>query len=662
MKFGVDYYPEHWPRERWERDAELMVAMGIDVVRMAEFAWARLEPRPDVYEFEWLDDAIAVMQNAGIKVVLGTPTAATPTWIAQNDPDTRPVDSHGVRMSFGGRHHVCHSNKRYRERSAAIVTAMAEHYAGRPNVVAWQIDNELGNSHNPLCYCDSCRAAFHVWLEKRYGTIDALNAAWGTEFWSQTYAGFDQIPTPRVTPNSHNPSVLLAWRRFCSDLIITFMNDQCAIIREHDANVPITHNLMGFFDKVDYTRMADGLDFVSHDQYPVGFWTEGSHLQPAHRLAMPLDFMYGLKDKPFWIMEQQSGPAGWETIGATPRPGQLKLWAAQSVAHGADCVVFFRWRTCLVGTEQYWHGILPHDGEPGRRYDELKKTVAALKPVMERCVGVGAEAEVAMVFSYDDLWAHQIQPHHPEYNYTGVFSRFYRALHSRGVPVAIVGPAADLSRYAAVVIPSPFTIDEAFAARLHGYVEAGGRLVVTTRAGIKNRENAVIPVTPPAFIDRLLGVRVSDYDCLRAGAVAVSRNGEAIGSGEFWADVIDEGTAETRARFAGEYYTGKPAATRNAHGNGAAYYIATIPDDGFAAQIVDDLCRDAETHPVLTPPDGVEVTRRRSESEDIVFLLNHADAARSVPVPAEWDVILGDSAAGVVKLPAFGVAVCRAAR
>ena len=337
--FGVDYYPEHWPRERWPIDARMMREAGIGLVRMGEFAWAKMEPAEGQFDFAWLDDAIGVLAAEGIQTVLGTPTATPPAWIIERNPEILPVDNTGAVRGFGGRHHDCQSNETYRVHIRRIVRAMAGHFAPDPHVVGWQIDNELGNSHRSLCFCDSCARAFRAWLRVRYKTIEALNQAWGTVFWSQTYSTFDQVPVPLPTPNSHNPSLLLDWKRFCSDLIVNFQRLQVAILREECPRQFVTHNYMGLFDKTNYFDLAEDLDFIAHNQYPLHFRKDRYPVAPPERLAATLDLMRGIKRKPFWIMEQQAGPSGWETVSSTPRPGQLRLWTHQAVARGADTIV-----------------------------------------------------------------------------------------------------------------------------------------------------------------------------------------------------------------------------------------------------------------------------------------------------------------------------------
>ena len=395
--FGVDYYPEHWPRERWQTDARMMREMGITIVRMAEFSWAKWEPREGEFHFEELDEVIALMANEGIDCILGTPSAAPPAWIIEETPEIQPLDSHLQRHYFGGRHHDCQSNAQYRAHIRRFVTAYARHFAANPHVVGWQVDNELGNSHEDLCYCPSCEAAFRQWLQKKYGSIDCLNESWGTAFWSQTYTDFEQIHAPRITAAGKNPSQQLDWMRFCSDLVLDFHQMQADILRSETPDKFITHNMMGFSRKVDYFKLGDQLDFTAQDQYPGGHFVPQGVFRGDIQAA-ELDFIRSLKHRPFWVMEQQSAITGWETVGRTPKPGQLGLWAMQSIAHGADTIVFFRWRSCVMGTEQYWHGILPHNGRPGRYYRELKAFMQEAGPLLERLQGSVPHPEVAMLF------------------------------------------------------------------------------------------------------------------------------------------------------------------------------------------------------------------------------------------------------------------------
>lgn len=637
--FGADYYPEHWHESRWETDAVLMEEMGIDVVRMAEFSWHKMEPREGEYHFEWLDKAIQILAAHKVSVVLGTPTAAPPAWMIEKTPEILPVDSKGIRKGFGGRHHDCQSNPVYREHIRKFVTAMAEHFKDNENVIGWQTDNELGNSHADLCMCDSCRAHFQDWLEKKYGDIDTLNTAWGNQFWSQEYNSFRQIPAPRETAAGHNPSALLDWKRFCSDLIVDFQQLQIDIIREHCPGKFITHNCMGFSDKVSYYDLGKNLDFVSHDQYPGGYFVEEPY-QYAADLAAPLDFIRGVKNKNFWIMEQQSGITGWDLMGRAPKPGQLAMWSMQGIAHGADTIVYFRWRTCSFGTEQYWHGILPHSGKPGKRYAELKAFIADMRPHLGDIQGSMPENETAIVYSYDQNYAMTIQPQNKDLSYVDQVHRYYRALHKQNIPVDFVQDTADLSNYKLVVAPLQYIMRPALEDKYREYVENGGTLVLTMRTGVKDETNiCMTDMELPGRLGGLAGIEIPDYDCLRSCEIQVQWGSESY-KGRKWADEIAPATAETVAHYTSEYKTGTPAVTVNHTGKGLTYYVGTEPDEALMDRLIQEL---SEKAGVSAIPCAVEVVRRKSGNKVYIFAMNHSSSAQCIPAEKNWQLLCGEN-------------------
>ena len=522
LHFGVDYYPEHWERNRWEKDAVLMQEMGIQMVRMAEFSWHKLQPTEDVFDFSWLDEAVALLGRYGIYTILGTPSAAPPAWMVNKHPQILPVDREGRVRGFGGRHHDCQSNPIYREYIRKLVTKMAQHYGENPYVIGWQPDNELGNSHQDLCTCECCRKHFQGWLQRKYKTVPALNQSWGTAFWSQEYNDFSEVFAPRITVTGENPSAMLDWRRFCSDLIVDFTREQTEILRKYARNQFITHNYMGFADKVDYYRLGELLDFVSHDQYPGGFYLPETPHEKNHVLAATLDVVRSYKNQPFWVMEQQSGITGWEIMGRAPAPGQLSAWAMQSIAHGADAVVFFRWRTCAMGTEQYWHGILPHSGNPGRRYKELQDFIREVNPLMDSLQNTMPRAEVGIVFSFEQEYAFQIQPHHKDLSYTGQVQKYYRALYERNIPVDFVPEQGDFSKYKLLLAPLQYLMSPELEDKYMNYVRQGGHLLLTMRTGVKDRNNLCMTERElPGRLSEAAGVEVLDYDCLRNARVKV---------------------------------------------------------------------------------------------------------------------------------------------
>lgn len=635
--FGTDYYPEHWPKERWATDARMMREMGISIVRMAEFSWAKWEPAEGEFHFEDLDEAIDILAAEGIDCILGTPTAAPPAWIIHKSPEIQPVDSHGHRLEFGGRHHDCQSNPIYREHIRRFVTAFARHYAGNPHVVGWQVDNELGNSHGNLCFCPSCEKRFRMWLREKYDEIETLNEKWGTAFWSQNYADFDEIPAPRDTVTGHNPSHLLDWKRFCSDLVLDFHRFQADILRHEAPDKFITHNMMGFSDKVDYFKLTEQLDFAAQDQYPGGHWMEAPRGYHGDTQAADLDLIRSVGHKPFWVMEQQSAITGWEVLGRTPRPGQLGLWAMQGIAHGADTIVFFRWRSCTMGTEQYWHGILPHNGIPGRYCEEIKNFISDASSILEQVHGSVPGKEAAILFSYDQDYAMSIQPHHPNLRYHAHLMTYYSALHRRNIPVDFVREEDDWSGWKLLIAPFQFLMDDTLAGKMHDYVRQGGHLVLDFRCGVKDRENRAISIDAlPCLVNDLCGLKVIEYDCLRGTDSTVLWDGENYLS-EFWNDLIETDTATTLAMHAFDFYAGTPAITVNKYGKGKVYYIGTGMKAELADRMVSEWIEQCDITPLLDTPAGVEVTHRQKEGKTWFFVLNHNAETCSVRIPAEWE-------------------------
>ncbi|NLM11397.1 MAG: beta-galactosidase [Clostridiaceae bacterium] len=657
IRFGADYYPEHWDEKRLETDAKLMHDMGIDVVRMAEFSWSKLEPEKGIFQFDWLDNAINTLAKYNIRVVLGTPSAAPPAWIIEEIPDLLPLDSQGRVRGFGGRHHNCQSNIAYKEHIKRLVSKMAHHYKDNPNVIGWQIDNELGNSHNDLCHCKSCREHFQKWLQYKYKTIEQLNKEWGTNFWSQTYDKFEQIPTPMITPTSHNPSLLLDWKRFHSDLIVEFQQFQIDILREICPHQFITHNLMGFFNLIDYFDLADNLDFVSHDQYPMGFYDDPQPIKEPSALAADLDLMRSLKNQTFWIMEQQAGPSGWEILGRTPKPGQLALWAAQSIAHGADTVVFFRWRTCAYGTEEYWHGILPHSGIPGRRYYELQKFIQEIVPHMENFKNSLPESEVAILYSYEQSWAFEIQPHHPELNYINQIRKYYKGLYNQNIPVDFISGNNNFEKYKLVIAPLQFLVSDKLVESLTEYVEQGGILVLTMRSGVKEMNNQChIEADLPGKLTGLVGATITDYDCLRDHDMGI-RYKDTDYRCEKWCDILKPEKAESISKYTEDFYAGQPAITVNKSGKGLVYYIGTEPEQKLIDDFLADIVNESGIERIYDTPAEVEFVRRRTKDADYIFALNHTGKTQIINCKDNWKSIINNE-----KLEPYGYALFMAER
>jgi len=627
IHFGVDYYPEHWPEERWETDAKLMRDMGVQVVRMAEFSWHKMEPVEGSFDFEWLDRIIALMGSYGIKTVLGTPTAAPPAWLVNRYPEILPVDRNGIVHGFGGRHHDCQSNELYREKCSIIVTKMAEHFKDNPGVIGWQPDNELGNSHDDFCTCNSCRSAFQKWLAGKYGNVERLNRAWGTAFWSQEYNDFSEVFTPRVTATGENPSQMLDWRCFHSDLILDFFKNQANIIRKICPNHFITHNYMGFSDTVDYYDLGELLDFVSHDQYPSGYWFKDGMCPPAE-LAATLDIIRSYKDKTFWIMEQQAGITGWGEMGRLPKPGQISMWALQSVAHGADAIVFFRWRSCALGTEQYWHGILPHSGIPGRTYNELTETVKKVLPVMDEISGAMPANDIGIVYSFRQEYAFRTQKHNPKLEYIKNVNNYYRALYNRNIGCDYLENSGTFSKYRVIIAPLQYLMNPELENKYTEYVNSGGTLILTMRTGVKDEDNIVMTDMPlPGRLSEVTGCSVYEYDSLNERRVKVSMGKEDDLYATVWADLVTpDSDTETLAYYADSFYKGVSCVTRHKYGRGTCYYVGTEPDDELMKLIMDDVLKTARIEEKYEADAGIEITERVKGENTYIFAINHSDS------------------------------------
>jgi beta-galactosidase len=642
--FGVDYYPEHWPEERWPIDASLMTEVGFNVVRLAEFAWSKLEPEEGRYEFTWLDRVIHILSAQGIQVILGTPTASPPPWLMCRHPGLFRVLEDGRTVGFGNRREYCPNQPIYWDYTRRIVTQMADHYATNPAVIGWQIDNEFGDR----CYCNECRKAFQAWLGRRCSSLDALNQRWGTIFWSHVYTDWSQIPLPLKTGGAPNPGLALDFARFASDSYVAFQKMQVEILRQKCPGHFITHNFMGFdFDQINYFELAHDLDFVCLNHYPRDQWKFFPDVKPNHA-ALQQDTMRGLKEKNFWMTEQQVGQGGWDMLSVAPRPGEARLWAYQSIAHGADAVLFFRWRSLRFGTEQFWQGLLDYDAKPSRRFLELKKMGAEIARIGDILHGSAVKPEVAFLLSYDSRFAFQIQPNHPRFSYAGHFRQFYEAFYQCHIQVDILHPEADLSGYRLVIAPSLYVLTKKAAANLKRYVEGGGILFLTQRSGVKDESNAVVEQPFPGLLAEIAGVEVEVADSLAEG---MSNSLEfclpELGNERPQVDVINEvlrpNGARVVAHYTQDFYSGNPAITQNRFGKGQVIYAGAIGDAPLYTLMASWLLELSGIRSLVDVPEGVEVSERWQGDKRLLFLLNHTVKSQRIRLDRQFTVLLGYS-------------------
>ncbi len=656
MYVGVDYYPEHWPRKRWSTDARLMRKAGFNVVRLAEFAWVFMEPQEGRFEFAWLDEALDVLRRHGVSAILCTPTAVMPAWVARKYPETLAMNADGSRTVWGVRKNNCFTSGIYRLLSERITAAMAEHFKSAANVIGWQTDNEFGG---PMCYCDGCRGDFQDWLRARYGSLDELNRRWGTHFWGHRYGTWGEIQIPSDS-STHNPSACLDWQRFFSFQNVRFQRDQVRIIREACPKHFVTHNFMGLFSELNYYDLAEDLDHVSWDNYPV--WGPPS---VSYDAALAADVMRGLKRKNFWIMEQTAGPGGWGAFGRNPRPGEIRKVAYQQLAHGADGQVWFRWRTCTAGREQYWHGLLGHDGRPLRRYKEAAATAAEYHKLAKALEGTTVRAKVAIVYDYESIWALSFQPGYADCTYRAAIGRYYQALFRAGVSADVIPPSADFSRYRAVLAPHLHVMPDELARRLEAYVKGGGVLLADCRTGVKDSSNLCHERTLPGLLSDALGIQIEEYEAAKDDPKTVTATCPDVLGGPYAADLyvdwVRPTTAEALAVYEPWYLRRFAAATRNSCGKGTGYYVGTIvKEPAFYDALIAEVLKAARVRPVVRPPAGVEVSVRQGRGKRLLFVINHTEQRQSVTVPAgKTELLTGKRTGGQLRLGRYGVAVIR---
>ncbi len=660
MYIGACYYPEHWNPDRWETDAGMMREAGFNLVRTGEFAWVQLEPSPESFDWQWLDRAVDIFTRNDLKVMLGTPTAGPPAWLMRAHPEIAPTRADGRRVNFGGRRHYCPNQPAFRAAAERISRAMAEHYAGHPAIVAWQVDNEYGGAtHGGYCYCLECERAFQNWLEKRYRTLAELNAAWGLDFWSMRAGDWRDIPAPRETGAPHNPSLLLAWRRFYTEVWCDFQSRQADLLRQAGVTVPITTNLMGLFMGIDSRAMAKRTDFVTWDNYPMCARDNHGYATPA----LACDYMRAVGDgKPYWVTEQQSGAGGQGVIYGRTEPGQMRMWAYQALAHGAEALVFFRWRTCRFGAEQYWHGILQHDGRPNWRLQEATQVAAEWRQLPADLFAGRTPARVGLMLSAEQAWSHEIQGHVKGFSYKEELVRPYQALRRAGVDVDVLHETADLSPYRLIVAPAWQLLAPELADRLKNFVHAGGTLVASYRSAVKDSEGVIFDQPLPGLLRELFGVTLDDTDALGVNDATVPVDivgpglGPAAASGTLWAEVLTADTAEALAVFSNIWYAGCPAITRQRHGAGNAWYLATRFDEVFWRRLVAVLLAEAGAEPDIAVSDGVECARRQGQQR-YTFLLNTTDQPGWAELTRPGRDLLGGAIhpAGRIALPPFAV-------
>jgi beta-galactosidase len=608
-ELGVCYYPEHWQEEKWAEDAARMIETGLSWVRIGEFAWSRMEPAPGDLQFDWLDRAIDTLGAAGLQVVLGTPTATPPRWMIEKHPDMLAVDADGNPRKFGSRRHYCFSHQGYIAECARIARIMGERYGRNPHIAAWQIDNEYGCHETTLSYSPVALVAFQNWLESQYGSIDALNTAWGNVFWSMEYDGFDQIDLPNQTVTEPNPAHVLAFRRFSSDQVVVFNKAQTDVLREL-TDAPLLHNYMGRVLEFDHFKVGEDLDIATWDSYPIGFLSDRLEEDETHKTAFLQqgdpdmqafhhDLYRAVGRGRWWVMEQQPGPVNWAPYNPAPLPGMVKLWSLEAIAHGAEVVSYFRWRQAPFAQEQMHAGLLTPNDRPAPGLAEARETadsLARIGPVTQ------SRADVAILFDYASDWAWATQPQGAGFDYFRLVFSAYRALRRAGLSVDFLSPdTIPKNGYKTILAPGLATIDKDLEHR----IQKGCTLAILgPRSGAITHDFQIPSTGRPG----LTGLD-SEVDLIETLPPSIQRNVTGGGAAQHWVERLS-GTAPALLTHA----DGTPALT----GTDTLWYLAGFPDEPLWDRVVQMAAQHTglKLHPV---PGGL----RRRETEHHVFLINY---------------------------------------
>lgn len=656
LMYGGDYNPDQWPEEVWSEDVRLMREAGVNLVSLGIFAWSRLEPKEGTFNFEWLDRIMNMLHEGGVSVDLATATASPPPWLSHAHPEMLPVLADGVRLWPGGRQHYCPSSPIYRDATRRLVDALATRYAKHPALVMWHVGNEFA-CHVPACYCDVSAHAFREWLKQRYGSLEELNRAWGTDFWSQRYSSWEEILPPRRTPTWPNPTQQLDFMRFSSDELLECYEIERKVLTERTPGIPVTTNFMRFFKPLDYWKWAEREDIVSDDVYQDPLDPEA-----GMRSAMAADLMRSLgRGRPWILMEQSPNRVNWREVNVPKTPGQMRLWSFQAVARGADGVLFFQWRQSRAGAEKFHSAMVPH-GPPqsSPTWREVVRLGGELRALDAVC-GSRIRADVAILLDWESWWALEL-PSKPSNRIQQLeqLEAYYRPFFEANVTADFARPTDDLSGYKLVVAPSLYLVSDAAAANLCAYVEGGGNLVMSFFSGVVDpNEHIRLGGYPQPFVP-MLGVQVLDWVPLGDGEtlpVRFSDNSEA--GADLWAELLAVQGAEVLATFAATYLDGHPAVTLNHFGAGTAQYVGTQLDPSALANSLKAAWTRAGIRPVTEVPRGVEAVRRAVDDGSLLFLLNHGDASVELAVSGEPVQLSGGSVLtdGRLHLEARDVAI-----
>ncbi|MFA9456228.1 beta-galactosidase [Halalkalibacter sp. AB-rgal2] len=660
MPYGGDYNPEQWDRATMEEDIRMFKKANIDFVRVHIFSWALSQPDEATYQFEWLDEVIDRLHENNIQVGIGTGTAAHPAWLAKKYPDVLRVEFNGMKRKFGGRHNSCPNSPSYRTFAKRLVERLVDRYKNHPAVVLWNVSNEFGGA----CYCENCEKAFRVWLKKRYRTLDEVNRVWNTRFWGHTFYDWDEIVAPNLLSEHFAENrtmfqgISLDYARFNSDSMLECYKMEYDVIKEGNPDTIVTTNLMGAFKPLDYFKWGKYMDVIAWDNYPA-FDTPYSYTALMH------DLMRGVKDQqPFMLMEQTPSQQNWQPYNSLKRPGVLKLWSYQAVAHGSDSVLYFQMRRSRGACEKFHGAVIEHVGhEHTRVFKEVAEIGQELVDLSNTFIGSKLPSKVAIVFDWENWWAIEYSSGpHADLKYVEQVHKYYEALYKKNIQVDIVSTDSDLEQYEVVIAPVLYMVKEGYVKRLERFVEAGGCFVTTFFSGIVDENDLVTLGGYPGELRSLLGIWSEEIDSLplehKNKMVLKSNRGQLQGEYDcnMLFDLIHSEGAEVVAEYGDDFYKGRPALTVNKYGKGEAWYVATNPEQDFIDHLLIDISERQNIKPVLNTPSGVEVTKRVKDENEFVFVMNHNKESKTIQLQEAYkDLQTGQLCQDQLTVEANGV-------
>ena len=667
MRYGVSYYPEHKKPEEYHHDIQCIIESGINTVRMGEFAWCRFEPEEGKFCFDWLDEAVETLGKNGIETIICTPTACPPAWMIEKHPDILYVDNRGIGRPFGGRRHYCYNNETYRKYSARIAEEIGKHYGSNPYVAGFQIDNEPAQEGTGRCHCPVCTGKFQNWLKEKYHTIEEFNERSGGIFWSQEYTHFGQIQIPvnsievgatqQIQAFYENPTVRLEFERFASDSQIEYQDIQTHILKQYTSKF-VTTNATGLAtNSIDYYKSTKELDTYAFDYYP--------GLRNTSVDAFPYAFARGVKGgKHFGVMEFMSG-GGHRFSGSgrqQPNPGALKQAVFQSMAHGANLMLHFQYRTFPFGAEQLNYAIVDMDGVPRRRYYEMQETAALLKK-LEPYEEAEFANDVAILVDYDVHWALRIKPvNDPDYNYLNYCGEIFHLLQKNGIGADVLSYDADLSKYKLVILPGAFILKKEHREKLRNYVRDGGHLAATFLSGAKNKDNVGYTESLPAGLQDVFGVTVQEVEPIFAdnrATVRICMNGlECTTKDNCWCDLL-EGPAQMIGSYVDTYKKGCGVISKHPFGEGTAYYIGTGLEPEAYKKLLHEIAKEAGVFRIpFAVPEKVEAVCRVYQEKKVYYLINFTQEAVELSIPGDYqDAVSGQKIKGSLQMEAQGFAM-----